>query len=300
MKHLPSIKQMQYLTALAETNHFSKAAQLCNVTQSTLSAGVKELEVILGAKLAERTKRSVIMTPIGKETAERAKKLICDAEDMVALAAAKDGPLTGYLQLGIIPTVAPYLLPKIFPVLRTQYPSLELGLREAQTAVLVEEVLSGKIDLALLALPASDRKLAEKSLFNDPFVLVVPSNHALADKGEVDARMLNEEKLLLLEEGHCFRDQAIEFCNANGLSHFKTLGTTSLATISQMVPAGFGLTLLPQMAVEKEAANNKDLAVCMLKSPQPFRTIGLIWRNNSPRTAEFEALGELVLASSVS
>ncbi len=294
MKHLPSIKQLQYLVALAETSHFSKAAQLCNVTQSTLSAGIRELETVFAIKLAERTKRSVIMTPIGREIAERAVKIIRDAEDMMALCAASGGLLSSRLQLGVIPTIAPYLLPEIFPLLRKNFPRLELALHETQTAVLVEEVLGGKIDVALLALPASDNKLVELPLFEDPFVLVLPSNHPLAGQRKIDARVLDEEELLLLEEGHCFRDQAIEFCASNGLSQFSTLGTTSLATVSQLVSAGFGLTLLPQMAVEKEIAGNKNLTSRFFISPGPSRTIGLVWRNNSPRLPDFEALGALI------
>ncbi len=294
MKHLPSTKQLQYLTALAETKHFSKAAEICNITQSTLSAGIKELELVFGVKLAERTKRSVIMTPIGMQIAERAAKLIRDAEDMMALTAASQGPLTGRLQLGVIPTIAPYLLPRLLPALRQQYPRLDLGLRETQTAVLVDEVLTGKIDIALLALPASDNKLIEQALFEDPFVLVVPTSHPLARQKQIDAKTLNDEKLLLLEEGHCFRDQAIEFCTSSGLSQFSSLGATSLATISQMVSADFGLTLLPQMAIEKETAHNKALTTRPFKAPQPSRTIGLVWRKNSPRIGDFKALCKVI------
>ncbi len=297
MKYLPSIKQLQYLTALAQTEHFSKAAQLCNVTQSTLSAGIRELETVFGVKLAERTKRTVIITPIGARIAERAASLVRDAEDMMALSAASDGPLTGRLHMGAIPTIAPYLLPKLLPKLRTQYPRLDLALRETQTAVLVDEVLTGKIDVALLALPASDNKLVEQALFTDNFMLVMPAAHPLTSKKQIDAKTLNDENLLLLEEGHCFRDQAIEFCTASGLSKFSTLAATSLATITQIVSADFGLTLLPQMAVEKETAFDDKLTARPFKSPQPSRTIGLIWRKNSPRVADFEALGKVIKAA---
>lgn len=300
MRYLPSVKQLQYLVALAETEHFSKASDICNVTQSTLSAGIRDLETVFGVKLAERTKRTVIMTPIGLQIAERARRLIRDAEDMMALTAASKGPLTGRLQLGVIPTIAPYLLPQILPALRKQYPELDLGLRETQTAILLDEVLSGKIDAALLALPASDSKLVEHALFTDPFVLVAPATHPFAGQQQIDAKTLGDENLLLLEEGHCFRDQAIEFCTSSGLSQFSTLGATSLATVSQMVSADFGLTLLPQMAVEKETAHNPDLVTIPFKNPQPSRTIGLVWRKNSPRLADFEALGAVVTQSSTS
>ena len=294
MKYLPSIKQLQYLAALAQTKHFSKAAELCNVTQSTLSAGIRELETVFGVKLAERTKRTVIITPIGSQIAERAANLIRDAEDMMALSAASEGPLTGRLRMGVIPTIAPYLLPKVLPKLRCQYPRLDLALRETQTAVLVDEVLSGKIDVALLALPASYNKLIEQPLFKDPFVLVIPAAHPLAGKRQIDAKSLNDENLLLLEEGHCFRDQAIEFCAASGLSLFSGLAATSLATVAQMVSADFGLTLLPKMAVERETANDNKLTTRPFKSPRPARTIGLIWRKNSPRLGDFKALGEVI------
>ncbi len=300
MKYLPSTKQLQYLTALAQTKHFSKAADLCNVTQSTLSAGIKELEIIFGVALAERTKRSVIMTPIGKKIAEHAEKLILDAEQMMALTAADQGPLTSKLQLGVIPTIAPYLLPKLLPKIRSNYPHLELALRETQTDVLVEEVLNGKIDIALLALPASDHKLVEKPLFEDPFLLLAPSNHPIIKQKTIDASTLMGEQLLLLEEGHCFRDQAIEFCTRQGVTDgFGTLGATSLATVSQMVAANFGLTLLPQMALDKEVGSNKSLAVRPFKSPQPTRTIGLIWRKTTPRLADFESLAQVIKSTQV-
>jgi len=294
MKYLPSIKQLQYLTALAQTSHFSKAAEKCNVTQSTLSAGIRELENVFAVKLAERTKRTVIITPIGVEIAERAARLIRDAEDMMALSAASKGPLTGRLQMGVIPTIAPYLLPKLLPRLAKQYPRLKLALRETQTSVLVEEVLTGKIDVALLALPASDNKLVEQALFQDPFELAMPATSPLTAQKTIDAKTLNEENLLLLEEGHCFRDQAIEFCTSSGLSQFSTLGATSLATVSQMVSARFGLTLLPQMAVERETSHDNNLTTRPFKHPRPTRTIGLIWRKNTPRVADFEALGKMV------
>jgi len=297
VKYLPSIKQLQYLTALAQTKHFSRAAKVCNVTQSTLSAGIKELEIVFGVKLAERTKRTVIITQIGTEIAERAANLIRDAEDMMALSAASGGPLTGRLKMGVIPTIAPYLLPKVLPQLRTKYPRLDLAVRETQTAILVDEILTGKIDVALLALPASFNKLVEQPLFTDPFVLVMPATHPLAGKNQIDAKTLNNEPLLLLEESHCFRDQAIEFCTANGLSRFSSLGATSLATISQMVSADFGLTLLPQMAVERETGNDTKLATRPFKTPQPSRTIGLIWRKNSPRLADFKALSDVIKAA---
>ncbi len=294
MKYLPSIKQLQYLTALAQTEHFSKAAELCNVTQSTLSAGIRELETVLRVKLAERTKRTVIITPIGAEIAERAARLIRDAEDMMALSAASKGPLTGRLQMGVIPTIAPYLLPKLLPQLRLQYPQLDLALRETRTAVLVDEVLAGKIDVALLALPASDNKLVEQPLFQDPFVLAMATSSPMTKQKQIDTKTLNNENLLLLEEGHCFRDQAIEFCTTSGLSKFSTLGATSLATVSQMVSAKFGLTLLPKMAVERETTHDENLTTRPFKSPQPSRTIGLIWRKNSPRVADFQSLGEVI------
>lgn len=294
MKYLPSIKQLQYLVALAETRHFSKAAENCNVTQSTLSAGIRDLETVFGVALAERTKRSVIMTAIGVEIAERAANLIRDAEDMMDLTAASSAPLTGRLQLGVIPTIAPYLLPKILPALRQQYPQLNLGLRETQTAVLVQEVLSGKLDLALLALPASDNKLVELALFEDPFVLLTPAQHRLQHSKEINATDLENENLLLLEEGHCFRDQAIEFCTTAGLSKFASLAATSLATVSQMVSAGFGLTLLPQMALEREVSYNNNLIVRPFSPPQPSRRIGLVWRKNCPRVSDFQALADLI------
>ncbi len=295
MKYLPSTKQLQYLIALAQTEHFSKAADLCNVTQSTLSAGIKELEVIFAVTLAERTKRSVIMTPIGKKIAERAEKLIADAEQMMALTTAVQQPLTGKLKLGVIPTIAPYLLPKILPTLRANYPHLDLELRETQTDILIEEVTNGKIDIALLALPASQGRLMEQALFEDPFLLLTPNDHPLSKQKTIDAGKLANEHLLLLEEGHCFRDQAIEFCTKQGVSNgFSTLGATSLATVSQMVAANFGLTLLPKMAREKEVGNNKSLITRPFQSPEPTRTIGLIWRKTTSRLADFESLAQVI------
>lgn len=302
MKLLPSTKQLQYLVALAQTEHFSRASQVCNVTQSTLSAGIRELETILGVELAERTKRTVIMTPIGRQIASRAAKIITDAQDIMDLCSISAGPLTGHLHLGVIPTIAPYLLPHLFPLLRHSYPLLDLRIRETQTAVLVEEVLSGQLDVALLALPASDGKLVEKPLFEDPFVLLTPAGHSLARQSTIKAETLSDETLLLLEEGHCFRDQAIEFCTSKGIhagleTGLSTLGATSLTTITQMVAADFGITLLPQMAVQSETANNAHLAVRPFADPAPSRSIGLMWRKSSPRAADFDALAKIICAS---
>lgn len=290
MKTLPSLKQLEYLVALADAEHFGKAAGSCNVTPSTLSAGIKDLETVLGIALAERTKRTVLMTPLGHRIADRARTLIRDAEDIMALAAARREPLTGDLTLGVIPTIGPFLLPRVLPRLRSDHPRLRLYLREERTDALLEKLRRGAIDAAAIALPYDTDGLTIRHLFDDPFKLACPSGHDLATRPEVSLRELADQPLLLLEEGHCLRGHALAACQLDGRKRQEGLESTSLHTLVQMVAAGIGITLLPDLAVDGGITAGTDLTLVPLVGA-PFRRIGLVWRRSSLREDEFGMLG---------
>jgi LysR family hydrogen peroxide-inducible transcriptional activator len=259
------------------------------VTQSTLSAGLQELETLLGVMLVERTKRRVMLTPLGEEVTQRARRLLADAQDLVDLVRAAEAPLSGPLRLGVIPTIAPYLLPAALPFIRTRYPALRLALREDMSARLVESLQGGGLDVLLLALPWPMEGVETLAIGDDPFFLAVPVGHPLAASPAIDLAMLRGDDLLLLEEGHCLRDHALAACRLAGRwGGGEGLTGTSLNTIVQMVAGGLGLTLLPRMAVEAGAATG--LVVRPLADADAKRTIGLAWRSSSPRDAEFRAL----------
>ena len=292
MKQLPSLKQLEYLTALADTQHFTRAAESCNVTPSTLSAGIRDLEEILGVAVAERTKRTVIMTPIGQAISERAHRLLCDAEDLVALAAAEHGPLTGNISLGAIPTISPFMLPGVFTALAEQYPSLELYLREEQTEVLLGRLRSGEIDTALIALPYETDQLVVRTLFEDEFLFACSAAHPLADSPHVTNEHLRKQPLMLLEEGHCLRDHAIDACRLTRSPMRVQFEATSLQTLVQMVASGIGVTLLPAMAAQTAISYDDKIRLIPLQSPAS-REIGLVWRQSSPRAGDLEILADL-------
>jgi len=288
MTPLPTLRQLRYLVALAEHCHFGRAAEACLVTQSTLSAGLQELETLLGARLVERTRRSVLLTPLGLEVAERGRRLLLDARDLVDAVRAADAPLSGPLRLGVIPTVAPYLLPRLLPGLRRTHPRLKLILREDLSARLVEGLKAGELDVLLLALPWPAEGVAFLPIGDDPFLLAVPPGHPLAGDGPLDAALLPADELLLLEEGHCLREHALAACRLGG-GHGLT--GTSLHTVIQMVAGGLGITLLPKMAVDSGALAGSGLVVRPLADSGAKRGIGLAWRAASARAAEFHALG---------
>ncbi|MGB0748493.1 MAG: LysR substrate-binding domain-containing protein, partial [Magnetospiraceae bacterium] len=243
MKTLPSLKQLEYLTALAETRHFGQAAELCSVTPSTLSAGIRDLEAVLGVPLAERTKRSVMMTPLGQEIAARGGAVLRDAEAIMALVATREHPLTGARRLGVIPTIGPYLLPRVLPKLWQAYPQLHLLLREEKTADLLLKLRRGDLDAAVIALPFETEGLATQVLFDDPFVFACHRTHPLAGETEIAVSGLAAGDLLLLEEGHCLRGHALEACRLKGAPQGQEFAATSLSTLTQMVASGIGATL---------------------------------------------------------
>lgn len=290
MIHLPTLKQLRYLVAVAETRHFGRAAEACFVTQSTLSAGIQELESTLGATLVERTKRRVMLTPLGAEIAERARAILSQAEDLAALAGAAGKPLTGLLRLGAIPTIGPYLLPRVLPALRRAYPDLQLYLREDQTARLLEQLAGGHLDVALLALPFDVGDLETRVIGEDRFWVACPPGHRLVNQPQVDAADLAGEHLLLLEDGHCLRDHALAACRLRDAGKAGEFQATSLYTLVEMVAAGFGLTLLPGLAVESGLMKDCEVALRPLSGPGAGRQIALAWRRSSPRRAEFDLL----------
>lgn len=287
-----SLRQLRYFTALAGTLHFGKAAKLCFVTQSTLSAGIKELEARLGAPLAERTKRSVVLTALGREVAGRARVLLRDADEIEALAAAHKKPLSSELRLGVIPTIAPYLLPAALSALRAAHPDLDLILVEEQTAHLLDSLRAGRIDVVLMALPWPLAELASQVLFADPFVLACRHDHRLAKRKTISAADIAEEPLLLLADGHCLRDHALAACTFKGHKVMRGYEGASLMTLAQMAAGGLGVTLLPQMAVDAGLARLSGLATVPLSPGTPPRQIALVWRQTSGRDAEFGALGQ--------
>jgi LysR family hydrogen peroxide-inducible transcriptional activator len=292
MSFPPTLKQLRYLVALHRTNHFGKAAEACHVTQSTLSAGMQELENLLGTQLVERTKRSVMFTALGEEIVRRAQVILNDVDDLTDLAAASKDPLRGIVRLGIIPTIAPFLLPKIMPTIRDRLPDLELHLREDKSADLCDLVRSGELDLVLYALPFACGDVEEMPLFHDPFMVAFPPSE---DPGEaILSSELDEDRLMLLEEGHCLRDHALDACQLVGRGARREMSGTSLNTILQMVAAGHGITLLPGMAVEAGLVDGTGVNVVPFRDIVPTRTIGLIWRRTNPRAETFKALGEVI------
>ncbi len=294
MKLLPTMKQLQYLTALAEHMHFGLAAEACFVTQSTLSSGIRDLEEVLNAPVAERTNRSVMLTPLGEKLAERARQLINDAEAMVELANEKAAPLSGLLRLGVIPTIGPYLLPRVVPALHRAYPDLELYLREDYSDRLLDWLGTGKLDALLMALPFPMDGVETDVLFDDGFVLACPPDHPLAKRSSVGMDEFADEPLLLLEEGHCLRQHSLAACSLEGRAKSKGFEATSMPTLIQMVVGGIGITLLPEMAAEAGIAKGLDLSLVPLKKGTGTRQIGLIWRKTSSRGEEFRLLGDFI------
>jgi LysR family hydrogen peroxide-inducible transcriptional activator len=288
-----TLRQLRYLEALAEHRHFGRAAKACAVSQPALSMQIRDLERLLGVELVERRPGDVVLTEVGAEVARRGRRMLAASRDLVDFARHQSRLLTGRLTLGVIPTIAPYLLPQILPVLQQRYPDLRVELRETQTKVLLEEISRGALDVIMLALPIPDSDLEAIRLFDDPFLLAVPATDPRPATARVRPDDIDQERLILLEEGHCLRDQAVAYCghalNAGALG----LGATSLATVMQMVANGYGVTLVPQVAVDVEV---RDQRVKLLRfaPPQPVRTIGLAWRHTSPRKADFIALGQLV------
>ena len=292
MTHV-TLKQLRYFDALARELHFGRAAESCAVTQPALSMQINELEQSLGLVLVERTRAGVQLTGKGAEIAARSARILGDVRDLVAYAQHSNRLLTGTLRLGVIPSVAPYLLPPLLPLLRDAYPDLELHVRETQTQLLTDELLEGKLDVLLLALPLKNTDLTNLPLFEDKFLLAVPKERKLSGRVRATKELIEHERLLLLEEGHCLRDQALTYCSLQQVDAVNTFGASSLATIVEMVSAGFGITLLPEMSIGIEE-RGRDITLVRFVEPEPSRTVGLVWRSTSPRTEDFEELGRLV------
>lgn len=288
---LPSLRQLRFLVALADHLHFGRAAEACHVTQSTLSAGLKELEAGLGVALAERTKRSVTLTPVGAEIAERSRRLLADAQDIADLAARQAGTLRGDLRLGAIPTIGPFLIPKALPRLRAAHPDLRLYLREELTESLIEGLRAGRLDVILIALPFEIGDLETEALFEDGYALATPRGHPLGARPHVAGRDLADKALLLLERGHCLQRHALAAFPEIDARRDESFAATSLSTLLAMVAEGLGLTLLPELALDAGAARGHALALAPLPDACPRRVV-LAWRPTSPRTAEFRALAD--------
>ena len=288
----PSLRQLECAVAVAEKLSFRRAAEACFISQPALSLQIRQLETLLGARLFERDRRRVLLTPAGEQLLPHLKGALLAIDHVVEAARAQRDPLAGTLRLGVIPTVAPYVLPGVVGPLRKRYPELRLLLREDRTARLVERVQEGKLDLALLALEAELGSLATLALYSDPFVLVAPASHALAAHKHARAADLADEEVLLLEDGHCLRDQALSLCQRAGARELGDFRASSLNTLVRMVASGTGVTLLPAMAVPTEVRAQEKLVTRPLER-RASRTIGLAWRASTPRRAAFEELAEV-------
>lgn len=292
MAHV-TLKQLRYFDALARELHFGRAADACAVTQPALSMQIHELEQSLGLMLVERTRSGVQLTAKGEEIAKRATRILGDVRDLVSFAQHANKTLSGVLRLGVIPSVAPYMLPPLLPLLRESYPDLELHVRETQTQILTDELIEGKLDVLLLALPVKHPDVESIPLFDDRFLLALPKERKLSGRVRATKELIEHERLLLLEEGHCLRDQALTYCSLQQVDTVNTFGASSLSTIVEMVQAGFGITLLPEICLGVES-RGRELGLVRFIEPEPFRTLGLVWRSTSPRKADFIELGRLV------
>ena len=289
--HLPTVKQLQYLVALRRFGHFGKAAAACFVTQSTLSAGLRELETLLGITLVERTRRVVRFTALGEKIADKAIRVLRETEELAEMARAQGRPLHGELRMGVIPTIAPFLLPTMLPRLRSQWPELKLYLREETSGAACEALHRGQLDCVLLALPFGCGEVDSTPLFDDPLFVAYPHGEAPAAPS-VDAADIDESRLLLLEDGHCLKDHALSACNRPELRANAAMMGTSLHTLVQMVDNGLGLTFVPGMAIEAGILSGTAVDALPLRSEYPYRSIALIWRRSSPREGEFKLLAE--------
>jgi LysR family transcriptional regulator, hydrogen peroxide-inducible genes activator len=288
-----TLRQLRYLQALAEHRHFGRAAEACRVSQPALSMQIRDLERVLGVDLVERRPGEVALTEAGIEIARRGEQVLAAARDLVDFARHRGQPLTGKLQAGVIPSLAPYVLPRILPLLQQRFPELRVELRETQTKFLVEELLRGTLDVVMLALPLGEAEVETLPLFDDPFLLAVPAVDPRPITRRVNAKDIDQQRLILLEEGHCLRDQALAYCAGARSDAPLSLGATSLATVMQMVANGYGVTLVPQVAVDVEVRDER-VKLLRFSKPEPGRTVGLAWRRTSPRKADFVALGEIV------
>jgi LysR family hydrogen peroxide-inducible transcriptional activator len=288
-----TLRQLRYLTALARHRHFGRAAADCAVTQPALSMQVRELEREIGVELVERRSSEIALTETGIEIARRAEQILAATHDLVDFARHR-GVLPGRLSLGIIPTLAPYVLPRLLPRLQATYPQLRLEVRETQTKTLVDELSGGDLDTVMLAMPVDGTDIETQPLFDDPFLLAVPAADPLPANRRVAVEDVDRRRLILLEEGHCLRDQALAFWASSSGDLPASLGATSLATVMQMVANEYGVTLLPDVAASVEARDSR-VKLLRFAGREPARTIGLAWRRTSPRQRDFAALGRVII-----
>jgi LysR family hydrogen peroxide-inducible transcriptional activator len=284
--HLPTVKQLQYLVALRRFGHFGRAADACFVTQSTLSAGLRELETLLGLTLVERTRRVVRFTALGEKIADKAIKVLRETEELAEMARAQGRPLHGELRMGVIPTIAPFLLPTMLPRVREQWPELKLYLREETSTAACEALHRGQLDCVLLAVPFACGDVDSAPLFDDPLYVAYPDGEA-PSSAAVAAAEIDESRLLLLEDGHCLKDHALSACNRPELRAHAAMMGTSLHTLVQMVDNGLGVTFVPGMAIQAGILARTRVEALPLLSDHPYRRIALIWRRSSPRETEF-------------
>ncbi len=294
MSMIPSIKQLKYICAVAEHRHFSKAAEACFVTQSTLSASIQDLESQLEAVIFERNKKSVLITPLGERLLHQARVILGDVEDFNSIAHSHEEALAGEIRLGVIPTIGPFLLPSLLAELRTQYTKLKLYLREDMSADLVQRLQQGKLDLILLAFPYSLPDIETVSLFKDEFLLCLSPGHSLEGAKQVSQQQLKGESLLLLEEGHCLRDHALEACKLEKAETDIVYQGNSLHTLVQMVANGLGVTLLPALSIKGGVLGEAKLQLKSFGGENVSREIGMAWRKTDPRREEYLLLAEFI------
>ncbi|MDH5785883.1 MAG: DNA-binding transcriptional regulator OxyR [Chromatiales bacterium] len=288
------LRDLEYLVAVADEHHFARAAERCFVSQPTLSGQLKKLEEELGVLLVERSSRHVVITEAGQAVVAQAREVLAAAREIKGIAESFHDPMAGELQVGLIPTVAPYLLPLIMPHLSRAYPNLRLWLHEQQTHVLMERLRRAELDLLILALPVPEHDFTEIDLFREPFQLAVPASDPLVKQGITSLSDLNEREVMLLEEGHCLREHALDVCLSGGAREYGTFHATSLETLRHMVGEGMGITLMPQLAVPKRTTKSDSIRYLPFAEPQPSRRIGMLYRRNSYRAETFLRIGEVI------
>ena len=288
-----NLRDLKYLLALADHKHFGRAAAACFVSQPTLSTQIRKLEDELGVPLVERAPRKVMLTPAGRDAAERARRIVAEVEQMKEAARRSQDPEAGTVRLGMFPTLGPYLLPHVVPRIRARFPHLELLLVEEKSDVLLSRLREGKLDAGLLALPVADDQLHTEFLFEEPFVLAVPESHPLAQRGSLTLAELSHQQLLLLEDGHCLREQALDVCRLSGANEKSEFRATSLETLRQMVAADVGITLLPALAVKPPVARSPNIHLLGFSDSHPSRRIAMVWRKSSAMSGFLQVFAQV-------
>jgi len=289
-----NLRELEYVIALDEEGHFNKAAERCFVSQPTLSGQLKKLENELGVLLVERTNRRVKMTEVGSVVAEQARRVLAETKLLKSIADSYQDPMNGEMNVGLIPTIAPYLLPNIIPLINKYCPKLKLWLHEHQTSILLNKLKNAELDLLILALPVEAIDFIEIDLYSEPFRLAVSRQNPLSKKDKISLSELNNRKLLLLQEGHCLRGQALDICFSAGASEHNGMQATSLETLRHMVAEDMGITLIPELAVPKQSRKNDSIKYISFSDPQPSRRIGLLYRKNHYREGVFLHLAKII------